>query len=282
MFLKSLVVLVAAAILAPTIGVAMFFMVGSYDSGEPTAISATPSLKAEQTTGSGQAEISERFLPEEPWRASAATVPQERKPETAAAQWSTEPGTWQTTVSCPGGAHLAEEGPCPSLGNGKAPKTKKHSLPDVTPAAERFASGKTDINMHPPSRPLPERMTVGRPNIRDASPMRTDRDAAWPAAVVIIKSRPVSEPEATMADIVLKPPIFAERNSLGGPKPIFSSDLAKLAIAHPAAVGKKATDTRQIVRRTVRSRTRRAKNVRANRRRTSSKSWKDKVWYVPN
>ena len=162
MFLNSLVLSVAAAVLAPTIGVAMFFMVGSYDSGQPTVISATPSLKAEQTTDSGQTEISGRFVPQEPWRASAATAPQERKPETAAARESTEPGTWQTTVSCPG-APLPEEGPCPSLENGKAPKTKKHSVPDVTPAAESFASGETDITIRPPSRPLPGRMTVGGP-----------------------------------------------------------------------------------------------------------------------
>ena len=77
-------------------------------------------------------------------------------------------------------------------------------------------------------------------------------------AVVIIKSRPVGEPEATEANIVLKPPSFAERNSLG----------AKPAIA----------DTQQIVRRTVRSRVSHAKKVRVNSRRTSSPSWKDKVW----
>ena len=46
-------------------------------------------------------------------------------------------------------------------------------------------------------------------------PIRADRVAAWPVAVVIINSRPVNEPDSTRADIVLKPPIFAERNSLG-------------------------------------------------------------------
>ena len=130
---------------------------------------------------------------------------------------------------------------------------------------------------------LPSRLAgFAQPNILDASPMPTDRDAAWPAAVIIINSRPVSEPEATMADIVLNPPTFAERNSLGSPKPIFSADLAKLAITDPTPVGRKATDTQQIVRGPVRSRTTRVENVRANRRRKSSKSWMDKVWDLPN
>ena len=101
-----------------------------------------------------------------------------------------------------------------------------------------------------------------------------DRDAAWPTTVVIIKSRPVSEQEAITAGIVLKPPIFAERNSLGAPKPIVSAD--------PAPINKKATDTQQIVRRSVISRKSRVKKVRANRRRTSSKSWMDKVWDLHN
>ena len=100
-------------------------------------------------------------------------------------------------------------------------------------------------------------------------PNRLNQSAQpWPEVVVIIKSRPVGEPEATEANIVLKPPIFAERNSLG----------ARPVIAAPVVVDKKVADTRQIVRRTVRSRVRRAKKVRVNSRRASSPSWKDKVW----
>ena len=84
-------------------------------------------------------------------------------------------------------------------------------------------------------------------------PNRLNQSAQpWPEAVVIIKSRPVGEPEATEANIVLKPPIFAERNSLG---------------AKPATA-----DTQQIVGRTVRSRVSHAKKVRVNSRRTSSPS----------
>jgi hypothetical protein len=99
-----------------------------------------------------------------------------------------------------------------------------------------------------------------------------------PEAVVIIKSWPVGEPEATKADIVLKSPIFAERNSLGGPKPTFSADPAKPLTGNPASVVKKAADTQQIVRRTVRSRVSRVKKVRVNSRRTSPPSWIDKAW----
>jgi hypothetical protein len=84
--------------------------------------------------------------------------------------------------------------------------------------------------------------------------------------------------ESTLADIVLKPPTFAERNSLGGPRPTFSADPAKPLTGNPASVVKKATDTQRIVRRTVRSRVSRVKKVRVNRRRTSSPSWIDKAW----
>jgi len=90
-------------------------------------------------------------------------------------------------------------------------------------------------------------------------PNRLNQSAQpWPEAVVIIKSRPVGEPEATEANIVYKAPIFAERNSLG----------ARPVIAAPVVVDKKVD----------RSRVRRAKKVRVNSRRTSSRSWIDKVW----
>ena len=69
-------------------------------------------------------------------------------------------------------------------------------------------------------------------------PNRLNQSAQpWPEAVVIIKSRPVAEPEATEANIVYKPPIFAERNGLG----------ARPVIAAPGVVDKKVADTRQIV-----------------------------------
>jgi hypothetical protein len=103
-----------------------------------------------------------------------------------------------------------------------------------------------------------------------------------PDAVVIIKSWPVGEQEATKADIVLKSPIFAERNSLGGPKPTFSADPAKPLTGNPASVVKKAADTQRIVRRTVRSRVSRVKKVRGSSRQASSSSWKNKVWGLPD
>ena len=100
-------------------------------------------------------------------------------------------------------------------------------------------------------------------------PNRLNQSAQpWPEAVVIIKSRPVGEPEATEANIVYKPPIFAERNSLG----------ARPVIADQVVVDKKVADTQQIVRRTVRSRVSHVKKVRVNSRRTSSSRWIDKVW----
>ena len=155
MLLKSLVMSVVAAVLGPTIGVAMFLMANSDGSDLPKLNSASHSQEAGPATGSGQTEVSGAFLPQAPWLASAATGVQERKPETAAAGWSTELGMWQTTVSCPEGQPLTEEGPCPSPEIVKAPKTT-----DVTPAAESLASDESDKVMRRPSRPLPGRMTV--------------------------------------------------------------------------------------------------------------------------
>lgn len=111
------------------------------------------------------------------------------------------------------------------------------------------------------------------------SPNRPNQLAQpWPEAVVIIKSRPVGEPEATQANIVHKPPIFAERNSLNGPKPIFSPDQAEPAIANPAVADRKAAYTQKIVRKTVRSRVSHAEKARVRSRRTSSASWINKAW----
>jgi hypothetical protein len=104
----------------------------------------------------------------------------------------------------------------------------------------------------------------------------------WPEAVVIIKSRPVGESEATKANNVFKPPIFAERNRIEAPKPIFTLEPAKSAIADPAVGYKKAADTQEIVRETVRSRVSHMEKVRVRSRRTSSASWKNEVWGLPN
>ena len=89
-----------------------------------------------------------------------------------------------------------------------------------------------------------------------------------PEAVVIIKSWPVGESEATKAKIVLNPPTFAERNRLGAPKPVFTLKPAKPATADPAVDYKKATNTKG--------------KGRVRSRQPSSASWKNKVWGVPD
>ncbi len=106
--------------------------------------------------------------------------------------------------------------------------------------------------------------------------------APQPAAVVVIAPQSAREMESTTGDIVLKPPTFAERNSLGGLNPTFSADRAKPAIADPAAVVKEAADMQQIDRNVVRSRISHAQKVTGNGRQAPSSSWKNKIWGLPD
>ena len=161
MLLKSLVVSIAAAVLAPTIALVIFIVAHSDDSAQPKLISATPRLNAEQATDFGQTKISGRFVLQEPWRASAVTAVHEPKTEPAAARSFTTMAAWLTTVSCPGGQPLPEEGHCPSRKIVNAPIANQNSVADVTPVAGSLASGETEIDMR--SHPLPGRMSVGGP-----------------------------------------------------------------------------------------------------------------------
>ena len=92
MLLKSLAVSVAAALLGPALGVAMFFLANSSAGGQPLANSQARVVA--QPAGSG---LVRSFAPSENWYAHVATE---------------ELGAWQTVVRCPDGQALPPGGRC--------------------------------------------------------------------------------------------------------------------------------------------------------------------------
>lgn len=90
MLLKSLAVSVAAALLGPTLGIAMFFLADSNSASSQQLITAT------------QHEVVGSFVPQ------AAEV------QAAAAELPGGLGSWQTVVRCPDGQALSEDGRCRS------------------------------------------------------------------------------------------------------------------------------------------------------------------------
>lgn len=92
MLLKSLAVSVAAALLGPALGVAMFFLANSSAGGQPLAYSQARVVA--QPAGS---DLVRSFAPSENWYAHVATE---------------ELGAWQTVVRCPDGQALPAGGRC--------------------------------------------------------------------------------------------------------------------------------------------------------------------------
>ena len=113
MLVKSLVISTAAALLGPTIGVALFLVANS-DHITVTARKLGP------VTELVQAETIRTFAPQGLWLDPAASIMQ--KPKTIAARTTSDPAAWHTVVSCPEGQALAEDGRCP------APKIKSSSI----------------------------------------------------------------------------------------------------------------------------------------------------------
>jgi hypothetical protein len=120
MLVKSLVIATAAALLAPTIGIAAFFVANSDNfSGQATMITVS-ARKLGPMTELVQAETIRTFAPQGLWFDPAASVVQE--PKTIAARTTPDPAAWHTVVSCPEGQALAEDGRCP------APKIESSSI----------------------------------------------------------------------------------------------------------------------------------------------------------
>ena len=105
MLLKSLAVSVAAALLGPTLGIAMFFLANSN------------SASGQQLITASQHEVVGSFAPSETWYGPSA---QAVEMLAAAAELPGGLGSWQTVVRCPDGKALSEDGRCRSS-NTQAP-----------------------------------------------------------------------------------------------------------------------------------------------------------------
>jgi hypothetical protein len=99
MLLKSLAVSVAAALLGPTLGIAMFFLANS------------DSASGQQLATATQREVVRSFAPSETWYDPSA---QAIEVQAAAAELPGGLGSWQTVVRCPDGQALSEDGRCRS------------------------------------------------------------------------------------------------------------------------------------------------------------------------
>ena len=151
----------AAAVLGPTIGIAVFFM-PNRDNVSGPATSFTVS-----TRGTGPvtefAEDLRSFAPRGLWLNLAPSVVQERKPQAATVATSSEPTAWPAVVTCSEGRSVREDGRCPAPEIVSAPTAGKRSIADVTPPAGNFGSGEIEILERAPFSPFPGRMSVGGP-----------------------------------------------------------------------------------------------------------------------
>jgi hypothetical protein len=93
MLLKSLAVSVAAALLGPTLGIAMFFLADSNSARGQPLVTAT------------RHEVVRSFAPSETWYDPSAQAVEVQ---------ALGLGSWQTVVRCPDGQALSEDGRCRS------------------------------------------------------------------------------------------------------------------------------------------------------------------------
>ena len=141
MLVKSIVISIAAALLGPTIGVALFFMANSDRGGKATS----PTVVTREGLGTelGEAEVIRNFAPQGAHLDLASILVTERRPQVAASG-TVESAPWRTVVIRAVG-QPTKDGRCP------APETVPRPvvIADVAPSA--------DV----PTSPLPGRMSVG-------------------------------------------------------------------------------------------------------------------------
>jgi hypothetical protein len=107
MLVKSLAVSVAAALLGPTLGIAMFFLANSNSaSSQPLSTEQQVGL----VTAPAQREVIRSFTPSETWYDPSAQVAEVHAAATSLAGGL---GAWQTVVR-PDGQALSEDGRCRS------------------------------------------------------------------------------------------------------------------------------------------------------------------------
>jgi hypothetical protein len=141
MLVKSIVISTAAALLGPTIGVALFLVANSDRAGEAT--SPTVATREGLETELGEAEVIRNFASQGVHLDLASILAPERKPQVAAAA-TAESAAWRTVVICAVG-QPAKDGRCPA--------------PEIVPTPEAIADVAPPADV--PTSPLPGRMSVG-------------------------------------------------------------------------------------------------------------------------
>jgi len=155
---------IAAALMAPGIGIGAFLMANRDHSGaQSKSISMTQTREAGSASEMGQAEDIRTFTPQGRWLRSPETRVQEPKLKAADARPSREPAHWHTVVSCPSGEPLPGDGHCPSPEPVTTRPTGRSSMVNLPPEAGNLGSGLTDVAERAPTSPLPGRMSVGGP-----------------------------------------------------------------------------------------------------------------------
>jgi len=164
MLVRPLIMSIAAALMAPAIGIGVFLMTNrNHSGGQPISVSMSPTPETGAAIETGQAEVIRTFAPQGRWLGSPATRVQEARLKPAAARPSREPGPWHTVVSCPRGEPLPGDGICPLPETVTTSPTGRSSMVNLLPEADNLSSGEIESTVLVPIPPLPGRMSVGGP-----------------------------------------------------------------------------------------------------------------------
>jgi hypothetical protein len=142
MLMKSIVISTAAALLGPTIGVAVFFVANSDRGGQ--SISATATREGSETELDG-AGVIRNFAPEGVHLGSTSILAPKPKPQVSAPA-TAESAAWRTVIICAEGQTDKDDRcPMPKIAPGL---TSKGAIADLAPPTGA------------PTSPLPGRMSV--------------------------------------------------------------------------------------------------------------------------
>lgn len=155
---------IAAALMAPAIGIGAFLMANrDHSAAQPKSISMSPTREEASAIESGQVKDIRTFTPQGRWLGSSATRVQEPKLKAAAVLPSREPNSWHTVVSCPSGGPIPEDGICPLLETVTERSTGKSSMVNLPSEAGNLGSGEIERPAPVPIPRHPGRMSVGGP-----------------------------------------------------------------------------------------------------------------------
>ena len=160
--LKSIGIAAAAALLGPTIGVAVFLATDT----DHLISEATPLTMAGQEPGSmtelSQTDVFRSFVPHGLELKLVSIGVQERKLQPATTQALTEPLAWLTVITCANDQPVLKNGRCPAPKFVPIPTADKKTVADEPPITDSFASASAQIPERAASSPLAGRMSLGR------------------------------------------------------------------------------------------------------------------------